>query len=158
SADGFDVANALAKTRGGRPIQVGARTLATANTSVNASVEDRVLSIEHSHRVMSLLVDVEAATWAQLDQAVTDKLDELEGQDVVLLTQTFASPTTSKLIEEFQNKYPHVRHVVYDPVSSSEALDAFQNKFGYRALPDYDFSQADVIVSVNADFLGDWQG
>ena len=157
-ADGYDFANVLVKTREGRPIKIERNTLAKANTSVNARVQASVLSLYDSNRVMSPMVDGEAATWSQLDQAVTDKLDELEGQDVVLLTQTFASPTTSKLIEEFQNKYPHVRHVVYDPVSSSEALDAFQNKFGYRALPDYDFSQADVIVSVNADFLGDWQG
>ena len=27
-----------------------------------------------------------------------------------------------------------------------------------RALADYDFSKAEVIVSVGADFLGDWQG
>src|SRR5690625_2443666 len=157
-ADGYDFANVLVKTREGRPIKIERNTLAKANTSVNARVQASVLSLYDSNRVMSPMIDGEATTWSQLDKAVTDKLDELEGQDVVLLTQTFASPTTSKLIEEFQNKYPHVRHVVYDPVSSSEALDAFQNKFGYRALPDYDFSQADVIVSVNADFLGDWQG
>ena len=27
-----------------------------------------------------------------------------------------------------------------------------------RALADYDFSKAEAIVSVGADFLGDWQG
>jgi molybdopterin-containing oxidoreductase family iron-sulfur binding subunit len=27
-----------------------------------------------------------------------------------------------------------------------------------RALVDYDFSKASLIVSVGADFLGDWQG
>src|SRR5690606_3736525 len=72
--------------------------------------------------------------------------------------QTFASPSTSKLIAEFTAKYPNVRHVVYDAVSCSGALDAYQNKYGTRALPDYDFSKAEVIVSVGADFLGDWQG
>jgi molybdopterin-containing oxidoreductase family iron-sulfur binding subunit len=51
-----------------------------------------------------------------------------------------------------------VRHVVYDTVSSSEAADAFQSKYGSRGLADYDFSKADVIVSVGADILGDWQG
>ena len=30
--------------------------------------------------------------------------------------------------------------------------------YGTRALPNYDFSKAEVIVSVGADFLGDWQG
>jgi len=37
-------------------------------------------------------------------------------------------------------------------------LDAFETAYGERALVDYDFSKANVIVSVGADFLGDWQG
>ena len=34
----------------------------------------------------------------------------------------------------------------------------FKIAYGIRALADYDFSKAEVIVSVGADFLGDWQG
>ena len=30
--------------------------------------------------------------------------------------------------------------------------------YGVRALADYDFSKAEAIVSVDADFLADWQG
>eukprot|EP01090_Pellita_catalonica_P017430 TRINITY_DN525_c0_g1_i5.p2 TRINITY_DN525_c0_g1~~TRINITY_DN525_c0_g1_i5.p2 ORF type:complete len:313 (+),score=58.11 TRINITY_DN525_c0_g1_i5:2154-3092(+) len=30
--------------------------------------------------------------------------------------------------------------------------------YGKRALPDYDFSKAEVIASIGADFIGDWQG
>src|SRR5690606_714539 len=97
-------------------------------------------------------------SWPEFDTAIAQKMNEMSGKDIVLLTQTFASPSTSKLISEFTAKYPNVRHVVYDSVSCSGALDAFQNKYGTRALPDYDFSKADVIVSVGADFLGDWQG
>jgi molybdopterin-containing oxidoreductase family iron-sulfur binding subunit len=32
------------------------------------------------------------------------------------------------------------------------------NVYGERALVDYDFSKASLIVSVGADILGDWQG
>jgi molybdopterin-containing oxidoreductase family iron-sulfur binding subunit len=76
----------------------------------------------------------------------------------VLLTNTLASPSTEKLIGEFIAKNPNAKHVVYDAVSSSEALDAFETVYGERALVDYDFSKASLIVSVGADFLGDWQG
>src|SRR5699024_90504 len=104
------------------------------------------------------MISGEQTTWSELDETVMAKLNELAGQEVVLLTQTFASPTTSQLISDLQEKYPNIKHVVYDSISESEALDAFQDRFGYRALPDYDFSEAEVIVSVGADFLGDWHG
>lgn len=48
--------------------------------------------------------------------------------------------------------------MVYDAVSESAALDAYQAKYGERGLANYDFSKAMTVVSVGADFLGDWQG
>ncbi|MGY8886630.1 MAG: TAT-variant-translocated molybdopterin oxidoreductase, partial [Flavobacteriales bacterium] len=157
-ADGFDFANILVKTREGRPIKIERNDLALNNGSVNARVHASVLSLYDANRLTDPRVDGQEVSWSDFDTAVADKMNEMSGKDVVLLTQTFASPSTSKLIKEFTSKYSNVRHVIYDTVSSSEALDAFQNTYGTRALADYDFSKAELIVSVGADFLGDWQG
>ena len=53
---------------------------------------------------------------------------------------------------------PNVKHVAFDTVAAAPAIDAFEAAHGVRALADYDFSKAEAIVSVGADFLGDWQG
>ena len=91
---------------------------------------------------------------------IRDRLDAMKASNkkVVLLTQTFASPTTENIIKNFTEKYPNVEHIIYDAISDSKALDAFEISFGVRALPTYDFEKAKVIVSLAADFLGDWQG
>src|SRR5690606_14704578 len=159
-ADGFDFASVLVKTREGRPIKIENNKLAKIKGSGNARVHASVLSLYDSYRAKGPLKAGESVSWETFDEEVVEKLDILNatGKRIVLLTQTFASPSTDKLIKEFTAKYSNVEHVVYDTVSSSEALDAFQQKFGTRALADYDFSQAEVIVSVGADFLGDWQG
>ncbi len=155
--DGFDFANVLVKTREGRPIKIERNDLAR-NNEVNARVQASVLSLYDKNRLMAPRVGEEEVNWEDFDAGVVATLSQMTGKDVVLLTQTFASPTTSKLIQEFITQFPHVRHVIYDTVSSSEAADAYQAKYGSRGLADYDFSKADVIVSVGADFLGDWQG
>lgn len=157
-ANGFDFANVLVKTREGRPIKIERNDLAKNGGSVNARVHASVLSMYDTNRLSGPKVGGELVSWDDLETGFVAKMDAMAGQDIVLLTQTFASPSTSKLISDFQTKYPNVRHVIYDTVSSSEALDAFQTKYGTRALADYDFSKAEVIVSVGADFLGDWQG
>jgi molybdopterin-containing oxidoreductase family iron-sulfur binding subunit len=157
-ADGFDFANILVKTREGRPIKIEPNDLSKNNGSVNARVQASVLSLYDAYRLQGPKIDGEPVSWEDFNSKAADQLASLSGSEVVLLTQTFASPSTTKLIREFTEKYPHVKHVIYDTVSSSEALDAFQNKYGSRALADYDFSKAEVIVSVGADFLGDWQG
>ena len=157
-ADGFDFANVLIKTREGRPIKVERNHLAKHSGAVNARVHASVLSMYDKNRLEGPKVMGEDTSWIDFDKNVTNRIDELKDEKIILLTQSFASPTTSELIIKFQKKYPNIRHVIYDSVSSSEALDAFENKYGIRALPDYDFSNAEVIVSVGADFIGDWQG
>ena len=154
-ADGFDFSGVLVKTREGRPIKIEHNTL--ANTGANARVQASVLSLYDNKRLQRPLANGEVVSWEQFDKEVGQKLNAVSG-DIVLLTQTFASPSTTKLINEFSQKYGNVRHVVYDTVSEDASLDAFEARYGTRALPQYDFSKAGTIVSVGADFLGDWAG
>ncbi|EZH74367.1 quinol:cytochrome C oxidoreductase [Aquimarina atlantica] len=157
-ADGYDFASVLIKTREGRPIKVENNNLAKSNCDANARVHASVLSLYDSSRLQGPRKGNENVDWDLLDKEVSAKLNSLGGKQIVLLTQTFASPSTSKLISEFKAKYQNVKHVVYDAISTSEALDAYQMMYGERALADYDFSKANTVVSIAADFLGDWQG
>jgi molybdopterin-containing oxidoreductase family iron-sulfur binding subunit len=159
-ADGFDFSSVLVKTREGRPIKIEKNTLAITNGNANARVNASVLGLYDSLRIQSPKKDGQSISWSDFNAQIGDKLANLSGagKDIVLLTQTFASPSTSKLISEFKEKFGTVRHVVYDAVSESTVLDAFQAKYGERGLANYEFSKATTIVSVGADFLGDWQG
>jgi MoCo/4Fe-4S cofactor protein with predicted Tat translocation signal len=159
-ANGFDFASVLVKTREGRPIQIKNNDLAKTHNSANARVNASVLGLYDSMRVKSAMKDGQEILWSAFDSETNQKLTELRtaGKEIVLLTQTYASPSTSRLISEFKSKYENVRHVVYDAVSESDALDAFEGSYGTRGLASYDFSKAMTIVSVGADFLGDWQG
>ena len=159
-ADGFDFANILVKTREGRPIKIENNTDAVTFGTANARVHASVLSLYDTFRIQGPKANGEDVSWEQFNAQVGATLKALAAtnKEVVLLTQTFASPTTAKIIDDFRNAFPNVRHVVYDAISSDAALDAFEQRYGIRALADYDFSKADTIVSIDADFLGDWQG
>ena len=64
------------------------------------------------------------------------------------MTQTYASPSTERLIADFKAEYgDNVNHVTYDAISEDAALNAFECKpMVSEPLPDYDFEKADVIV------------
>ena len=158
--DGFDFANLLVKTREGRPIKIENNTIAGAKFAANARVHASVLSLYDSMRLKITKVAQKDATWKEADLKIKASLADAKakGGQVVLLTNTLASPSTEKLIAEFIAKNPTAKHVIYDAVSESAALDAFEAAYGERALVDYDFSKANTIVSIGADFLGDWQG
>jgi MoCo/4Fe-4S cofactor protein with predicted Tat translocation signal len=159
-ADGFDFANILVKTREGRPIKIENNKLAGAHFHANARVHASVLSLYDNMRLKNPKVAGKEATWDEANTKIKASLADAKakGGKVVLLTNTSASPATDKLIAQFLSNNPNAKHVIYDAVSSSEALDAFQMVYGERALAEYDFSKANTIVSIGADFLGDWQG
>ncbi len=159
-ADGFDFASVLVKTREGRPIKIENNTLATTKGSANARVTASVLGLYDSLRVSGPMKGGDYISWNDFDAETGQKLVALKnsGKEIVLLTQTFASPSTAKLISEFKETFGNVRHVVYDAISESAALDAYQAKYGERGLANYDFEKATTIVSIGADFLADWQG
>ncbi|OCB74331.1 TAT-variant-translocated molybdopterin oxidoreductase [Flavobacterium crassostreae] len=158
--DGFDFANLLVKTREGRPIKIDNNTISGAKFAANARVHASILSLYDNMRLKEPKMQGKPATWSVVDAKIKSSLADAKSKNaqVVLLTNTLASPSTEKLISEFIALNPTAKHVVYDAVSSSEALDAFEAVYGERALVDYDFSKASLIVSVGADFLGDWQG
>jgi molybdopterin-containing oxidoreductase family iron-sulfur binding subunit len=158
--DGFDFANLLVKTREGRPIKIDNNTIAGAKFAANARIHASILSLYDSMRLKEPKIEGKNSTWSDVDSKIKSSIADAtaKGGQIVLLTNTLASPSTEELIAQFIGKNPNAKHVVYDAVSSSEALDAFETVYGERALVDYDFSKASLIVSVGADFLGDWQG
>lgn len=158
--DGFDFANLLVKTREGRPIKIENNAIEGAKFSANARVHASVLSLYDSMRLKAPKMDAKNTTWSEVEAKIKTSLADAKtkGGQIVLLTNTLASPSTEKLIADFLSKNPNSKHVIYDAVSESAALDAFEAVYGERALVDYDFSKANTIVSIGADFLGDWQG
>ena len=158
--DGFDFANLLVKTREGRPIKIDNNTMPGAKFAANARIHASVLSLYDSMRLKQPMISGKAATWTEVEAKIKSSIEssKANNKQVVLLTSTLASPSTERLIGEFLAKNPNAKHVIYDAVSSSETLDAFEMVYGERALVDYDFSKASLIVSIGADFLGDWQG
>ncbi|MBT8321886.1 MAG: TAT-variant-translocated molybdopterin oxidoreductase, partial [Eudoraea sp.] len=159
-ANGYDFASILVKTREGRPIKIennkDAKTLGSANARIQASV----LSLYDSTRLQGPTANGNPISWDALDTAAKAKFESLKdsGKQVAVLTQTYASPSTARLMGQFQEQYGNVTHVAYDAISEEAALNAFEGYYGTRALADYDFSKAELIVSFGADFLADWQG
>ena len=159
-ADGNDFSSILVKTREGRPIKIESNKDASTFGDANARVHASVLSLYDSNRVQGPKISGEYTDWQTLINLVRVNLDNFSKDDkkVVLLTQTYPSPSSKEIISEFLDAYPNISHVTYDAISNSSTLDAFENIYGLRAMADYDFSKAENIISIDADFLSDWQG
>ncbi|UOU99196.1 TAT-variant-translocated molybdopterin oxidoreductase [Chryseobacterium daecheongense] len=156
--DGFDFASVLVKTREGRPIKIEPNPAAKDLGKTNARAQASVLSLYDNDKVKQPKLNGKDETFDKVDDFVLKGLAEAQagGKKIVLLSHSLPSPTFKKLFAEFKAKYPTAELVTYDAFPYSAALDAAQEVFGQRALPVYDLSASELVVSFQADFLGDY--
>ncbi len=157
-SDGHDFASVLVRAREGRPIRIEPNTMADYYGTTNTRIQANVLSLYDSNRLRAPQKDGKDISWSNVDTEITSALNSVGEKQIVLMTTSMFSPSTSAVIEKFVEKYPTTKQVSYDAVSSSGALDAFEALYGKRALPLYKFEEARTIVSIGADFIGDWLG
>ena len=154
--DGNEFASLLIKNREGRPILLKSNSLCNQG-GVSARIQASVLNLYDSSRLKGPLENGEESSWSKVDSAIEDglKTSFISEKQVVLLTSSIISPSTSQVLKTFIKKY-NAKHIIYDALSVSGMLDANMESFGVRALPTYRFDLADIVVSFGADFLGDW--
>ena len=167
--DGQDFASVLVKTREGRPIHIKGNTRHGINRNpalnkgvVNARINSSVLSLYDGERLKGVLKAADGkltgAKWSEADAAISQGLDAATaaGKRIVLLTNTVISPSSKAAIAAMKAKHATAEHVQYDSISYSGLTGANLKSFGKRVFPAYDFTKADVVVSVDADFLSSW--
>jgi molybdopterin-containing oxidoreductase family iron-sulfur binding subunit len=77
----------------------------------------------------------------------------LQGPGIRILTPTISSPTLADQLRNFLKIYPQAKWHVYEPVNRDNVLEGAKLAFGQPVETRYDFEKADVIVSLDADFL-----
>jgi Fe-S-cluster-containing dehydrogenase component len=157
--DGHEYCDILVKTRDGRPIKIEGNSLSVFNREgTTARVQASVLSLYDDARLKAPEIQHKAISWDTIDEKIINDLSQInsEGGEIVLLTATIISPSTIKLISEFGLKFKNFRWVQYDAISYSAVLEANAACFGKAVIPDYNFQDAALVLSVNADFLGTW--
>jgi MoCo/4Fe-4S cofactor protein with predicted Tat translocation signal len=95
-------------------------------------------------------------SWGSLVEALRAPLNiqkSLQGAGIRVLTPTVSSPTLADQLQSFIKTYPQARWHVYEPVNRDNVLEGAKLAFGQPVETRYDFSTADVILSLDADFL-----
>lgn len=163
--DGQDFASILVKTREGRPIHIKGnpqfginRNPALPKGIVNARINSSVLSLYDNERLKVPYNRNGRSTWADADKAISEGLNAAIAADrrIVVLTSTIISPSTKAAIAALKARYSTVEHVQHDTISYGGVTGANLKSFGKRVFPSYDFTKADVVVSLDADFLSSW--
>ncbi|MGN6393812.1 MAG: 4Fe-4S dicluster domain-containing protein [Gemmatimonadales bacterium] len=93
------------------------------------------------------------ALTAALDAGAIRKAAGARGAGLHILLEPTASPLVHELLAGVRARYPDAR-VHWDAPLAGEAHAGTTSAFGRPAQPVYDFTAADVVVSLDADMLG----
>jgi len=108
---------------------------------------DRARAVTRNNQISSW-VAFQAALTAVREAAATKK-----GDGFRLLTETVTSPTLTDQINAILKQFPSAKWHQYEPCGRHNAYRGAVLSFGRPVNTIYHFDQADVIVSLDADFL-----
>src|SRR5437667_665000 len=96
------------------------------------------------------------SSWGTLGAELKGALNSqnaVKGSGIRILSKSFSSPTLADQMQQFQKAFPEAKWHFYEPVNRDNVYAGAQMAFGQPVETTYDFSKADVIVSLDADFL-----
>ncbi|MGZ3460472.1 MAG: molybdopterin dinucleotide binding domain-containing protein, partial [Archangium sp.] len=148
----------LVTAREGRPIKVEGNPQHPINLGAAGTYEQAfLLSLYDPQRARVLRYRKDprsVRTFGEdLSALMTRVAQENGGARVRFITEPNTSPVLGDLMSRIQKRLPNARVHAYDSVTQDAASEGTQAVLGQPGTALYDFSKADVIVSLDADFL-----
>jgi molybdopterin-containing oxidoreductase family iron-sulfur binding subunit len=115
-----------------------------------------ILGMYDPDRSQTLTYLGDVRSWGALVEAMRTPLSiqkGLQGAGIRILTPTVSSPTLAGQLQSFLKAYPQAKWHVYEPVSRDNVLEGAKLAFGQPVETQYKLENANVILSLDADFL-----
>ncbi len=145
------------ETHEGRPTKVeGNKLHPSSQGSAHTFALASMLGLYDPDRSGKVYKGKEEKEWADFVSFWNDKSTEFEtgkGEGLAILSESYSSPTIARLRKKFEKKFPKASWVVYDPVSDENIYEGIKIATGESFKPVYDFGKADLILSLDSDFL-----
>ncbi len=138
----------LVKSDQFRPIKIDGNPEHAYNQgSSDIFTQGSLLALYDPDRSKHVSYKGENRDWTEFAQGLKVRMGESkDGTGIYFLTTTITSPTLARQWKAVQQAYPKARLVQYDPAAAGTALVS-------GPIPQFDLGGADVIVSLDADFL-----
>lgn len=147
----------LVKTREGRPIKIDGNPDHPVNKGKICNVgQASVLNLYDPERITEPLKNKKEIAWKELDREIKLILNSAndEGKEIAVITNSINSPSEKKLLQEFRKKYSNVKIYFYDLISDQNRKNAWKKSNGNSDIPSVKLEEADIILSLESDFLG----
>jgi len=158
----------LVESHEGRPTRIDGNPLHPASPpgsrddaevgSSDLLMQASILSLYDPDRSQGVTYRGQPRAWNEMLVELRRALDKLKsqgGEGLYILTETVGSPTLAAQLNELldDEHFPKAKWYQYEPVSRSNVLQGAKLVFDEYVNTYYDFTKADVVLSLDADFL-----
>ena len=115
-----------------------------------------ILDLYDPDRAQNITYMGDVRSWNAFMEAVKGPMNvqkSMAGSGVRILTQGVTSPTLAAQINDYIKAHPMAKWHVWEPINRDNVYEGAKMAFGEVVETRYDLSKADVIVSLDADFL-----
>jgi MoCo/4Fe-4S cofactor protein with predicted Tat translocation signal len=148
----------LVENHEGRPTKIEGNPLHPGSLgATDVFAQAAILGLYDPDRSQTLRNLGEIRPWSAYLGAINAALTAqkpLKGAGLRILTESVNSPTLAAQIRDLLSRFPSAKWHQWDPASRDNARAGAKLAFGEYVDAQYHFDQADVILSLDADFLG----
>ena len=150
----------LIKTREGRPIKVDGNPDHPVNQGkACAKCQSTILNLYDPERLRNPLIRTKdgnelKSTWQNVDDKIRKILGNAGNKEIAIISHRILSPSTKKVFQEFQQKYPSAKVYTYDLFNEDIRNAAWKKTHGADVFPLIKWDKAKIIVALESDFLG----
>ena len=112
-----------------------------------------ILNLYDPDRSKRILQDGNESSWNDFVAFCQNFVGSASSRRIAVLAEPSSSPTLGAVREQLMQAYPQMHWVTYSPEGDDPVAAGMQMAYGQSLRPWYQFDQADVIVSFDADFL-----
>jgi MoCo/4Fe-4S cofactor protein with predicted Tat translocation signal len=141
----------LVESHMGRPTKIeGNPDHPSSLGATNSWMQASILGLYDPDRSQVVRHLGEISTWSEF---LATLAPALKGGGVRLLTQTITSPTLGAQIQQFLAQSPGAKWHQWEPAGGHNVREGLRSAFGTYSNAVYHFDKANVVVSLDSDFL-----
>ena len=124
--------------------------------ATDAQTQASILALWDPDRTQAVMREGRNSSWQRAQIALNELREQMlstKGAGLRLLTETVTSPTLGAVVKEFLAVFPEAKWIQYEPAGRDNVRAGARMAFGEAVTPVYHVDQAEVIVSLDSDFL-----
>jgi len=93
--------------------------------------------------------------WKDVNNEIVAALKKSDDKEIAIISHKIVSPTTKKVLDDFISKYPNAKIYSYELYDNSVRNSAWKKCYGSGEFPPVKWNEANIILSLDGDFLGE---